>query len=105
MAEIKYIRPRVASTEIDIALDLFERDEAVKRITTYVTGLLDDAESQFNRGMAEVKNENSGLNIPVVSQQRELFYNFITWYNAKPFIKKPESGLITTTIIEEYLKL
>lgn len=40
-----------------------------------------------------------------VSQQREQFYNFITWYNAKPFIKKPKDGLITTTIIEEYLKL
>lgn len=40
-----------------------------------------------------------------VSQQRELFYNFITWYNAKPFMEKPKDGLITTTIIEDYLKL
>ena len=38
-------------------------------------------------------------------QQRELFYNFITWYNAKPKIEKSNDGLITTTIIEEYLKL
>ena len=45
------------------------------------------------------------LDINVVSQQRELFYNFITWYNAKPKVKKPKDGLITTNIIEDYLKL
>ncbi len=45
------------------------------------------------------------LGIGGVSQQRELFYNFITWYNAKPKVKKPKDGLITTNIIEDYLKL
>ena len=45
------------------------------------------------------------LDTPIVSQQRELFYNFITWYNAKPKVKKPKDGLITTNIIEDYLKL
>ena len=42
--------------------------------------------------------------IPDISQQRELFYDFITWYNAKPEVKKPKDGLITTNIIEDYLK-
>ncbi len=51
------------------------------------------------------KHESNGLYLADVSQQRELFYNFITWYNAKPRIEKPKDGLITTTIIEEYLKL
>ena len=41
----------------------------------------------------------------LVSQHRELFYNFITWYNAKAKVNKPKDGLITTNIIEEYLKL
>ena len=59
MEEIKYIRPRVASVEIDIALDLFDRAEAMERITNYITGLLDDAESQFNRAVA---NANTGAN-------------------------------------------
>ena len=58
MAEIKYIRPRVASAEIDIALDLFNREEAMKRITSYITGLLDDAESQFNRAVIEAQDPN-----------------------------------------------
>ena len=38
-----------------------------------------------------------------VSQQRELFYNFITWYNAKP--NKNKEKMIYTDTIEEYLKL
>jgi len=45
------------------------------------------------------------LPIDSVIKQRELIYNFITWYNSKPFVKKPKDGLITTTIVEEYLKL
>ena len=36
--------------------------------------------------------------------KRKLLYNFITWYNAKPKIQKPKSGLITIGIIEKYLK-
>lgn len=48
---------------------------------------------------------NEALTLYDVSQKRELFYNFITWYNAKPFEKKPKGVLITTTIVEEYLKL
>jgi hypothetical protein len=43
------------------------------------------------------------LTIPVFSQQRKLFYNFITWYNAKP--NKNKDKMIYTNTIEEYLKL
>ena len=49
--------------------------------------------------LTEVKAEI--LNLFNVSQQRELFYNFITWYNSKPKVEKPKDGLITTNIIEE----
>ena len=38
-----------------------------------------------------------------VSHQRVLFYNFITWYNAKP--NKNKEKMIYTDTIEEYLKL
>ena len=43
------------------------------------------------------------LRLSIVSQQRELFYNFITWYNAKP--NKNKEKMIYTDTIEEYLKL
>lgn len=36
---------------------------------------------------------------------RELFYNFITWYNSKARIDKHKDCLVTTNVIEEYLKL
>ena len=47
---------------------------------------------------------SQALSLHNVSQQRELFYNFITWYNAKPKAEKPKDGIIRTNIIEEYLK-
>lgn len=43
------------------------------------------------------------LDLFIVTQQRELFYNFITWYNAKP--NKDKNKMIFTSTIEEYLKL
>ena len=45
------------------------------------------------------------LTLTDVSQQRELFYNFITWYNAKPKVEKNKDGLVTIGVIDEFLKL
>jgi len=45
------------------------------------------------------------LNIDDVSKRSELFYNFITWYNATPKINKQKNGMITKNIIDRYLKL
>lgn len=45
------------------------------------------------------------LGIANVSKQRELFYNFITWYNAKPKVEKNKDGLVTTGVIDDFLKL
>ena len=53
----------------------------------------------------QIKDLREQLAIQDVSQQRELFYNFITWYNAIPKMDKPKNGLITTGIIEKYIKL
>lgn len=39
-----------------------------------------------------------------IGQLDELYYNFIIWYNAKPFITKDKKDK-HTDIIEEYLKL
>ena len=45
------------------------------------------------------------LTLTDVSNQRELFYNFITWYNAKPKVEKNKDGLVTIGVIDEFLKL
>jgi hypothetical protein len=70
---------------------------------------LEDCKEAIIEVYGEVANSatmgEKQCNLPDFVQQREQFYNFITWYNAKPFIKKPKDGLITITIIEEYLKL
>lgn len=42
------------------------------------------------------------LNIAFVSQQRELLYGFITWYNSKPKVQKGEH--VYTTDVDEFLK-
>lgn len=34
---------------------------------------------------------------------KDLLYDFITWYNSKPKLKKPADGLITIGIVKEYL--
>ena len=54
----------------------------------------------FNK---EIISKLKLLIITDVSQQRELFYNFITWYNAKT--NKSKDKMIYTDTIEEYLKL
>ena len=49
------------------------------------------------------KEKDKQLTLTDVSQQRELFYNFITWYNAKP--NKNKDKMIYINTIEDYLKL
>ena len=44
---MKYLRPRLPEKEIELCLDLFDKQEAKKRILKYIEGVLDDAESQF----------------------------------------------------------
>jgi len=56
------------------------------------------------RHLEKIK-ETEQLNLTDVSQQRELFYNFITWYNAKPKLEKNKDGLVTIGVIDEFLKL
>lgn len=50
-----------------------------------------------------INTQKEQLILSGVSQQRELFYNFITWYNAKP--NKNKEKMIYTDTIEEYLKI
>ena len=45
--KMKYLRPRLLEKEIELCLDLFDKQEAKKRILKYIEGVLDDAESQF----------------------------------------------------------
>ena len=52
-----------------------------------------------------IEDLNEQLLLHNVSQQRELFYNFITWYNAKPKVEKNKDGLVTIGVIDEFLKL
>jgi hypothetical protein len=47
MNEMKYLRPRLPEKEIELCLDLFDKEEAKKRILDYITGVFDDAESQL----------------------------------------------------------
>ena len=44
---MKYLRPRLPEKEIELCLDLFDKEEAKKRILDYITGVFDDAESQL----------------------------------------------------------
>ena len=55
--------------------------------------------------LKEVQDLVKKLTLTNVSQQREMFYNFITWYNAKPKVEKNKDGLVTTGLIDEFLKL
>ena len=45
---MKYIKPRIPNKEIELCLDLFGKKEASKRIIEYITGVIDDADTQFN---------------------------------------------------------
>lgn len=44
---MKYLRPRLPEKEIELCLDLFDKEKAKKRILDYITGVFDDAESQL----------------------------------------------------------
>lgn len=44
---MKYIRPRLPEKEIELCLDIFDKQEAKTRILAYIKGVLDDAEIQF----------------------------------------------------------
>jgi len=44
---MKYLRPRLPEKEIELCLDLFDKEEAKKRILEYIKGVFDDAESQL----------------------------------------------------------
>lgn len=61
-------------------------------------------ESFFEELNAECLEEDKhkNCNIHDVSQQRELLYGFITWYNAKPKVQKGEH--VYTTDVDEFLK-
>ena len=67
--------------------------------------LLERNEELTYRGkemLSELKEIKQALFIPRVSQQRELLEAFITWYNAKPKLKKGE--IIYVNDIVEFLK-
>lgn len=58
---MKYLRPRLPEKEIELCLDLFDKQEAKKRILKYIEDVHDDAESQFkklfyNNCINEIKN-------------------------------------------------
>lgn len=77
-------------------------EEISKKVKPLVIG---DRENEIITTCLDIinKQEKKSL-LHIGTQKRELFYNFITWYNARPKVKKQE-GLITTNIIEDYLKL
>ncbi|MFA5432905.1 MAG: hypothetical protein WC319_08545 [Candidatus Paceibacterota bacterium] len=52
---MKYLRPRLPEKEIELCLDLFDKEEAKKRILEYIKGVFDDAESQLKNVM-QLKN-------------------------------------------------
>lgn len=57
----------------------------------------------FRTGVMEISSDElRNCNKPHVSQQRELLYGFITWYNAKPKVQKGEH--VYTTDVDEFLK-
>ena len=69
---MKYLRPRLPEKEIELCLDLFDKNEAKERILKYIEGVFDDAESQskncfINDVMARLfddvtKNSNADRN-------------------------------------------
>jgi len=50
---MKYLRPRLPEKEIELCLDLFDKQEAKKRILKYIEGVFDDAESQLKSEQLE----------------------------------------------------
>lgn len=68
---MKYIRPRLPEKEIELCLDLFDKEEAKKRILNYITDVFNDAESQFKNCF-----------ILEVSQKRELLAAFSNYCNS-----------------------
>lgn len=44
---MRYLRPRLPEKEIELCLDLFDKNEAKERILKYIEGVFDDAESQL----------------------------------------------------------
>jgi len=45
---MKYVRPRLPKEEIEMCLELFDKNEAKKRILSYIEGLIDNSEGQYN---------------------------------------------------------
>jgi hypothetical protein len=84
-----------------------EKDTLVDEITNVADQSSNDG---FNYNVAEtlatevVDGLVEKLNIDNINKQRDLFYNFITWYNAKPKVERNKDGLITTNVIGEFLK-
>ena len=60
-------------------------------------------QNDMSNEIGVLKDSVKNLALSGVSKQRELFYNFITWYNAKP--NKNKEKMIYIDTIEEYLKL
>ena len=52
---MKYLRPRLPEKEIELCLDLFDKNEAKERILKYIEGVFDDAESQLKNATLKEK--------------------------------------------------
>lgn len=80
------IHKEIISSEIKLLIDgVNSKEQAVEEIAAYI------------------RWRDKQLTLTNVGQQRQLFYKFITWYNAKP--NKNKEKMIYTDIIEEYLKI
>ncbi len=59
---MKYIRPRLPEKEIELCLELFDKNEAKKRILRYIKDMFDHAESQFADVVSDLEIETAAVN-------------------------------------------
>lgn len=78
-----------------------EQENRIKiKASVYRSAIVD-----IERAMAR-QQQQSSANCAIfdVSQQRELLYSFITWHNSLPKIKRHYDGLVTTDMVEDFIK-
>ena len=84
---MKYLRPRLPEKEIELCLDLFDKQEAKKRILDYITGIFDDAETQLkNCFIHDVVGQSEQLcpkcgsdNLDTADNENDNLCNYCGW--------------------------
>ena len=83
---MKYLRPRLPEKEIELCLDLFDKQEAKKRILKYIEGVLDDAESQLKNCFIHdaVKEQDSAIKTCKCEMPAKIHGKNLCWRCKRP---------------------